>query len=143
MIDQVICPTAEKNLPIWMVSFNLKIVTIKYWIEPAVFLPTGILWLNVSSSKFANYISIMKEIGYIMNVSIVTLSLLSRFKLCFEETQIFLTISYNKISFLFKTRISVNESNFPDLLITRILKTRLVSLITFFYFYNIVMSEKF
>ena len=55
----------------------------------------------------------------------------------------FLTISCNKISSLFKTRISVNESNFPDLLIRRILKIRFVYLIAFFYFYNIVMSEKF
>ena len=97
----------------------------------------------MSSSKFANYIAIIKEMGYIMNVPMVIFSLLSRFKLCFVETQVFLTISCNKISSLFKTRISVNESNFPYLLLTRILKTRLISLIAFSIFPILLCLKSF
>jgi len=78
-----------------------------------------------------------------MNVPMVIFSLLSRFKLCFVETQVFLTISCNKISSLFKTRISVNESNFPDLLLARILKTRLISLIAFSIFTILLCLKSF
>ena len=77
------------------------------------------------------------------NVPMVIFSLLSRFKLCFVETQVFLTISCNKISSLFKTRISVNESNFPDLLLARILKTRLISLIAFSIFTILLCLKSF
>ena len=55
----------------------------------------------------------------------------------------FLTISCNMISSLFKTRISVNESNFPELLLTRILKTRLISLIAFSIFTILLCLKSF
>ena len=72
----VILATTEKNLSILMISLqrptegntndilydlNLLIVKINYRIKPIVFLPTGILWPSVSSSKFANYIAIVKK----------------------------------------------------------------------------------
>ena len=166
----VILATTEKNLSILMISLqrpsqiwdkyclvqngegnkndvlydlNLLIVKINYWIKPIVFLPTGILWLSVSSSKFANYIAIVKEIGYFMNDPILIFCPLSRFKLCFVETQVFWRSRVIRYHLCSRHVFLVNESNFPDLLITRILKIRFVYLIAFFYFYNIVMSEKF
>ena len=153
MKDLVILATTEKNLSILMISLqrpndvlydlNLLIVKINYWIQPIVFLPTGILWLSVSSSKFANYIAIVKEIGYFMNDPILIFCPLSRFKLCFVETQVFWRSRVIRYHLCSRHVFLVNESNFPDLLITRILKIRFVYLIAFFYFYNIVMSEKF
>ena len=80
---------SEGNKKDVLYDLNLLIVKINYWIQPIVFLPTGILWLSVSSSKFANYIAIVKEIGYFMNDPILIFCPLSRFKLCFVETQVF------------------------------------------------------